>query len=220
MDQRKNPADVLKPDILAPGNQIWAAWSPMSAQNPILSGIFEKKNSRFLKFFKPLETNAKFSGHSFALISGTSMATPHIAGIAALIKETNLAWTPSMIASAMSTTAIKHDNQGEPIMAEGFAPYTLYPAAPFGFGAGLVDPIRALDPGLVFATGNILLQHIDLGHLPLISLSVFVSVLINAIKQDLKATSVFCALFQTLIHQQLKSPLEAHVAKVLATRLT
>ncbi|XP_073059984.1 subtilisin-like protease SBT2.4 isoform X2 [Primulina eburnea] len=129
MDQRKNPADVLKPDILAPGNQIWAAWSPMSVQNPILSG------------------------NSFALISGTSMATPHIAGIAALIKEANSAWTPSMIASAMSTTAIKYDNQGEPIMAEGFAPYTLYPAAPFGFGAGLVDPIRALDPGLVFATG-------------------------------------------------------------------
>ncbi|XP_073280593.1 subtilisin-like protease SBT2.4 [Primulina huaijiensis] len=59
MDQRKNPEDVIKPDILAPGNQIWAAWSPMSVQNPILSG------------------------KSFALISGTSMATPHIAGIAA-----------------------------------------------------------------------------------------------------------------------------------------
>ncbi|KZV45041.1 hypothetical protein F511_30202 [Dorcoceras hygrometricum] len=129
MDQRKTPVDVLKPDILAPGNQIWAAWSPMSVQNPILSGKI------------------------FALISGTSMAAPHIAGIAALIKEKNPAWTPSMIASAMSTTAIKHDNRGEPIMAEGFAPYTLHPAAPFGFGAGLVDPIRGLDPGLVFATG-------------------------------------------------------------------
>ncbi|XP_073154156.1 subtilisin-like protease SBT2.4 [Henckelia pumila] len=129
MDQRKSPADVLKPDILAPGDQIWAAWSPMSVQNPILSG------------------------NSFAIVSGTSMATPHIAGIAALIKEKNSAWTPSMIASALSTTAIKHDNRGEPIMAEGFAPYSLHPAAPFGFGAGLVDPIRALDPGLVFATG-------------------------------------------------------------------
>ncbi|KAI3456511.1 hypothetical protein Pfo_013174 [Paulownia fortunei] len=129
IDQKRNPADVLKPDILAPGHQIWAAWSPMSVLNPILSG------------------------YSFALISGTSMATPHIAGIAALIKQNNPSWTPSMIASAMSTAATKHDNRGEPIMAEGFAPYTLYPAAPFGFGAGLVDPIRALDPGLVFSTG-------------------------------------------------------------------
>ncbi|KAK6123920.1 hypothetical protein DH2020_042339 [Rehmannia glutinosa] len=129
IDQKRNPADVLKPDILAPGHQIWAAWSPMSVLNPILSG------------------------YSFALISGTSMATPHIAGIAALIKQNNPLWSPSMIASAMSTTATNHDNRGEPIMAEGFAAYTLYRAAPFGFGAGLVDPIRALDPGLVFSTG-------------------------------------------------------------------
>lgn len=84
------------------------------------------------------------------------MATPHIAGIAAAIKQINPSWTPSMIASAMSTTASKHDNQGEPIMAEGYAAHTLYQAAPFGFGAGLVDPLRALDPGLVFSTGSFL----------------------------------------------------------------
>ncbi|KAL3820755.1 hypothetical protein ACJIZ3_006660 [Penstemon smallii] len=92
IDQKRTPADVLKPDILAPG-------------------------------------------------------------IAAVIKQNYPTWTPSMIASAMSTTAIKHDNRGEPILAEGFAAYTLYQAAPFGFGAGLVDPSRALDPGLVFSTG-------------------------------------------------------------------
>lgn len=37
-DQSRNPTDVLKPDLLAPGNQIWAAWSPMSVSDPILSG--------------------------------------------------------------------------------------------------------------------------------------------------------------------------------------
>lgn len=84
------------------------------------------------------------------------MATPHIAGISALIKQHNPSWSPSMIASAMSTTATKHDNYGDPIKAQGFGANTLYPAAPFGFGAGLVDPTRALDPGLVFSSGNFL----------------------------------------------------------------
>lgn len=38
IDINKDPTDVLKPDILAPGHEIWAAWSPMSALDPILSG--------------------------------------------------------------------------------------------------------------------------------------------------------------------------------------
>ncbi|KAL3519422.1 hypothetical protein ACH5RR_017571 [Cinchona calisaya] len=129
IDQAKNPTDVLKPDILAPGHQIWAAWSPMSVLSPMLAG------------------------YSFALIWGTSMATPHIAGIAALIKQKNPSRTPSMIASAMSTTATQYDNQGDLITSHGFEINSLHTAAPFGFGAGHVNPSQAIDPGLVFSTG-------------------------------------------------------------------
>ncbi|KAL2339223.1 hypothetical protein Fmac_013669 [Flemingia macrophylla] len=127
-DINKNPVDVLKPDILAPGHQIWAAWSPISASEPMLKG------------------------HSFALLSGTSMSTPHVAGIAALIKQHNPSWTPSMIASAISTTSSKYDNLGEHIMAEGFEANSLIPSTPFDYGAGFVKPNCAIDPGLVLSS--------------------------------------------------------------------
>lgn len=99
------------------------------------------------------------AGYNFALLSGTSMAAPHVAGIAALIKQHNPSWTPSMIASAISTTATKYNNNGELIMAEGYDISTTNPSTHFDFGAGLVNPIRALDPGLVFPSGK---QHVIL----------------------------------------------------------
>ncbi|KAJ9689792.1 hypothetical protein PVL29_012459 [Vitis rotundifolia] len=129
IDKSRKPVDVLKPDILAPGHQVWAAWSPISILDPILSG------------------------YSFALLSGTSMATPHVAGIAALIKQYNPSWTPSMIASAMCTTATIVDNLGEPIMAEGYDIGSLYLSTHFDFGAGFISPNHAIDPGLVLTSG-------------------------------------------------------------------
>ncbi|KAL5729851.1 hypothetical protein ACHQM5_002746 [Ranunculus cassubicifolius] len=128
IDAYGNLADVLKPDILAPGHLVWAAWSPMSVLDPILTG------------------------KSFALLSGTSMAAPHVSGIAALIKQYHPLWTPSMIASAISTTAIKYNNYGETIMAEGPEIASVYPSTPFDIGAGLINPSLALNPGLVFSS--------------------------------------------------------------------
>ncbi|KAK9133228.1 hypothetical protein Scep_012756 [Stephania cephalantha] len=128
IDDKGTPTDVLKPDILAPGHLVWAAWSPMSVSDPI------------------------FRGYNFALLSGTSMATPHVSGIAALIKQRNPSWSPSMISSAISTTASKYDNFGETIMAEGYYVDNLSLSTPFGHGAGLINPTRALDPGLVFSS--------------------------------------------------------------------
>ncbi|OMP02780.1 hypothetical protein COLO4_10836 [Corchorus olitorius] len=110
---------ILKPDIAAPGVSLLAASSP---QDPFMDG-------------------------GFALHSGTSMATPVISGIVALLKSQHPNWSPAAIRSAMVTTAWKTDPFGQPIFAEG-SPKKL--ANPFDFGGGLVNPNRATKPGLVY----------------------------------------------------------------------
>lgn len=87
------------------------------------------------------------------MVSGTSMAAPHIAGIAALIKQKHPRWSPSAIKSALMTTSTTLDKAGRPLQAQqysGSETLTLVPATPFDYGSGAVDPKAALDPGLIF----------------------------------------------------------------------
>lgn len=76
------------------------------------------------------------------------MASPHIAGIAALIKQKHPLWSPDAITSAMMTTADTTDQTGAPILAQ--QTNQISPATPFDFGGGAINPSRAIDPGLVF----------------------------------------------------------------------
>lgn len=128
-DSSLNNADVIKPNLVAPGNLIWAAWSSLGTDS------------------------VEFEGENFAMISGTSMAAPHIAGLAALIKQKFPQLSPSAIGSSLSTTASLYDKNGGPIMAQrayAFPDQNQSPATPFDMGSGFVNATSALDPGLIF----------------------------------------------------------------------
>jgi len=105
-------ADIIKPDIAAPGANILAAM-----------------------------------GDSYRLASGTSMATPHVTGIIALLKALHPSWSPAALKSAIVTTASVTDEHGMPILAEGL-PRKI--ADPFDYGGGHINPNRAADPGLIY----------------------------------------------------------------------
>ncbi|MQM10742.1 hypothetical protein Taro_043643, partial [Colocasia esculenta] len=83
----------------------------------------------------------------YFFLSGTSMATPHVAAIVALLKRLHPGWSPAAIKSAIVTTASVKDEYGIPIVAEG-APRKL--ADPFDYGGGHINPDRAADPGLIY----------------------------------------------------------------------
>ena len=106
--------DILKPDVTAPGINILAGFTPDAA-------------------------NAT-PGEDFAYLSGTSMSTPHVAGVAALLMQAHPDWSPSAIKSALMTTARQSvtASNGED------------PAIPFDYGAGHIVPNDAVDPGLVY----------------------------------------------------------------------
>ncbi|KAJ4907907.1 Subtilase family protein [Raphanus sativus] len=109
-------ADVLKPDITAPGLEIVAA-----------------NSLKALPFYDDT-THVKYS-----VESGTSMSCPHVAGVAAYVKTFHPEWSPSMIKSAIMTTAWSMN-----------ASQADYASTEFAYGSGHVDPIAATNPGLVY----------------------------------------------------------------------
>jgi len=74
------------------------------------------------------------------------MSCPHISGLAAFVKAAHPDWSPSAVKSALMTTAYTADNTDSPLLDAA----TNATATPWAFGAGHVDPVRALSPGLVY----------------------------------------------------------------------
>ena len=110
--------DIIKPDVAAPGVSILAAGSPYDA-------------------------GGADDGQNFTFLSGTSMSSPHVAGVFALLKQAHPDWTPAMAKSALMTTA-RQD------LRKTFGDEA---ADPFDIGSGHIVPDEAFDPGLAYDAG-------------------------------------------------------------------
>lgn len=112
--------DFIKPDVTAPGVQILAGNSPKH-------------------LFAP-DDGLGPNDELYQAIAGTSMSSPHAAGVAALLKAAHPSWTPGQIKSAMMTSSVQ-----SVVKEDGSTP-----ADPFDRGAGSIRADRANSPTVTF----------------------------------------------------------------------
>jgi subtilisin family serine protease len=121
----KGNLNILKPDLTAPGTSILAGYTPdytiAEHDQMIAAGQAGRPN--------------------YSLLTGTSMSSPHVAGLAALLRHKHPSWSPAAIRSALMTTGrdVVNTLTG---MQQG--------RLPWGQGAGFVQPNNAADPGLIY----------------------------------------------------------------------
>jgi hypothetical protein len=107
---------ILKPDLVAPGVDVLSGGYGTGAYPAVFTG--------------------------FGAVSGTSMATPHVAGSAALLLQLHPNWTPAQVKSALMNTAT------EDVFLD--TNHTVR-AGVLERGAGRIDLARAGDPGLTLS---------------------------------------------------------------------
>ncbi len=123
--------NMLKPDLTAPGVDVIAAVTAdltPAQRDAVAAGT--------------LVPNADWASYQ-----GTSMSSPHVAGLAALMRQAHPTWSPAAIKSALMTTAYTTLNDGQAGQSNGLLPWAQ--------GAGHVAPNKAIDPGLVYDAGPV-----------------------------------------------------------------
>ena len=116
--------DFIKPDVTAPGVQVFAGMTPQPVPTDITVGP---------------------PGQMYQAIAGTSMSSPHAAGVAALVKAAHPDWTPGQIKSALMTSSVQ-----DTVKEDGVTP-----ADPFDRGAGAIRANRAVNPTVTFDVGSV-----------------------------------------------------------------
>ena len=124
-------SNMLKPDLTAPGVDVIAGVTAdltQAQRDAVANGTL----------VPPV---------GFASYQGTSMSSPHVAGLGALLKQAHPSWSPAAIKSALMTTTYSTLDDGQAGMANGLLPWAQ--------GTGHVAPNKATDPGLVFDNSNV-----------------------------------------------------------------
>jgi subtilisin family serine protease len=111
--------DFIKPDVTAPGVQILAGMTPAPVPTDITVGP---------------------PGQLFQAIAGTSMSSPHSAGVAALVRAVHPTWTPGQVKSALMTSSVQ-----DTVKEDGVTP-----ADPFDRGAGAIRALPAVNAVVTF----------------------------------------------------------------------
>jgi hypothetical protein len=117
--------DFIKPDVTAPGIQVLAGMTPQPDPTITATGAPGPNGP---------------PGNNFQAIAGTSMSSPHAAGVSALVKAAHPDWDPAEIKSALMTSSVQ-----DVVKEDGTTP-----ADPFDDGAGSIRADRAINPTLVF----------------------------------------------------------------------
>lgn len=127
--------NLLKPDITAPGTDIIAAYTNDSITPAQRQQIID---------------GTLVPGPGADMISGTSMASPHVAGAAALLRQANPTWSPLAIKSALMTSTLQNV-----LLANGTPDLNRW-----GFGAGHLNPNDALSTKVIYdMTGNDIINY-------------------------------------------------------------
>ncbi|XP_042487273.1 subtilisin-like protease SBT4.4 [Macadamia integrifolia] len=150
INSTKNPtANILKSeaenDSSAPTVASFSSRGPNGVTPDILKPDISAPGVDILAAFSPLRspsnTPTDVRKAKYSILSGTSMSCPHATGAAAYVKSFHPNWSPSAIKSALMTTAW-------PMNA------TRNPDAEFAYGAGHINPVKAINPGLVYEILN------------------------------------------------------------------
>ena len=124
--------NVLKPDFAAPGvNILSQGYGPSPGEQ---------------KHFE------------YAAASGTSMATPHVAGAAALLRQLHPDWSNDDVKSALMNTARFLDVYLDTAHTQL--------AQPLDMGAGCIDLSRASDPGILLSPPSLSFGQLAAGDSP------------------------------------------------------